>query len=175
MGGKLSLKEPKTERSRRVVTLSERPSRRSRFIAETMPSAASPSAFVASSSCSPLGRRAAFASRSGFRRHFRPRSGPPAPTDHFSRLRHTQITQIPRSGVPVHVVSPRAGHARPITTLNVDSDLLEEDQEKAVDHRRSLASSYKGSLGVRRQVGAIYAGRRTKHVRFQSRSVAQLG
>ena len=49
----------------------------------------------------------------------------------FHALRHTHITHLLRSLVPVHVVSARAGHARPITTLNVYSHLLEGDQEKA--------------------------------------------
>jgi integrase len=35
----------------------------------------------------------------------------------FHGLRHTHITHLLRSGVPVHVVSARAGHANPAVTL----------------------------------------------------------
>jgi integrase len=36
----------------------------------------------------------------------------------FHGLRHTHITLLLRSGVPVHVVSARAGHAKPSITLD---------------------------------------------------------
>jgi integrase len=36
----------------------------------------------------------------------------------FHCLRHTHITLLLRSGVPVHVVSARAGHAKPSITLD---------------------------------------------------------
>ena len=49
----------------------------------------------------------------------------------FHGLRHTHITHLLRSGVPVHVVSARAGHSNPTVTLNIYSHLLEGDQEKA--------------------------------------------
>jgi integrase len=49
----------------------------------------------------------------------------------FHGLRHTHLTHLLRSGVPVHVVSARAGHANPTVTLNAYSHLLEGDQEKA--------------------------------------------
>jgi integrase len=49
----------------------------------------------------------------------------------FHGLRHTHITHLLRSGVPVHVVSARAGHSNPTVTLNVYSHLLQGDQEKA--------------------------------------------
>ena len=46
-------------------------------------------------------------------------------------LRHTHITCLLRNGVPVHVVSARAGHSSASVTLNVYSHLLSGDQEAA--------------------------------------------
>jgi integrase len=42
----------------------------------------------------------------------------------FHGLRHTHITMLLKSGVPVHVVSARAGHAKPSITLDTYSHLL---------------------------------------------------
>jgi integrase len=49
----------------------------------------------------------------------------------FHRLRHTHVTHLLRSGVPVHVVSARAGHANPTVTLNIYAHLLPGQQEGA--------------------------------------------
>ncbi|RVD32237.1 site-specific integrase, partial [Mesorhizobium sp. M4B.F.Ca.ET.019.03.1.1] len=49
----------------------------------------------------------------------------------FHGLRHTHITHLLRSGVPVHVVSARAGHANPSVTLNIYAHLLPGQQEGA--------------------------------------------
>ena len=49
----------------------------------------------------------------------------------FHGLRHTHITHLLRSGVPVHVVSARAGHANPTVTLNTYAHLLPGQQEGA--------------------------------------------
>jgi integrase len=49
----------------------------------------------------------------------------------FHGLRHTHITHLLRSGVPVHVVSARAGHANPTVTLNIYAHLLPGQQEGA--------------------------------------------
>lgn len=49
----------------------------------------------------------------------------------FHGLRHTHITHLLRSGVPVHVVSARAGHANPAVTLNIYAHLLPGQQEGA--------------------------------------------
>lgn len=49
----------------------------------------------------------------------------------FHGLRHTHITHLLRSGVPVHVVSARAGHARPSITLDTYSHLLGGDDDQA--------------------------------------------
>lgn len=62
----------------------------------------------------------------------------------FHGLRHTHITQLLRSGVSVHIVSQRAGHSNPATTLNIYSHLLASDQETAaavVDSALSAALS----------------------------------
>jgi integrase len=51
----------------------------------------------------------------------------------FHGLRHTHITHLLKSGVPVHVVSARAGHAKASTTLDTYSHLLgDEDAGAAV-------------------------------------------
>jgi integrase len=49
----------------------------------------------------------------------------------FHGLRHTHITHLLRSGVPVHVVSERAGHANPAVTLNIYAHMLPGQQEGA--------------------------------------------
>jgi integrase len=49
----------------------------------------------------------------------------------FHGLRHTHITHLLRSSVPVHVVSARAGHANPTVTLNIYAHLLPGQQEGA--------------------------------------------
>lgn len=46
-------------------------------------------------------------------------------------LRHTHITHLLRSGVPVHVVSARAGHANPAVTMNIYAHVLPGQQEGA--------------------------------------------
>ena len=51
----------------------------------------------------------------------------------FHGLRHTHITHLLKSGVPVHVVSERAGHASPTVTLNVYAHLLSGQQEHAAN------------------------------------------
>jgi integrase len=49
----------------------------------------------------------------------------------FHGLRHTHITHLLRSGVPVHIVSARAGHSRPTQTLNTYAHLLSGDDRRA--------------------------------------------
>ncbi len=50
----------------------------------------------------------------------------------FHGLRHTHITLLLKSGVPVHVVSARAGHSRPSITLDTYCHLLGgEDNDAA--------------------------------------------
>lgn len=49
----------------------------------------------------------------------------------FHGLRHTHITHLLRSGVPVHVVSARAGHASPAITLTIYAHVMPGQQEGA--------------------------------------------
>ena len=49
----------------------------------------------------------------------------------FHGLRHTHIPHLLRSGVAVHILSARAGHANPSITLNIYSHVLSGDQEGA--------------------------------------------
>ena len=51
----------------------------------------------------------------------------------FHSLRHSHITHLLRNGVPVHIVSKRAGHANPSITLNTYAHLLGGDDERAAD------------------------------------------
>jgi integrase len=56
----------------------------------------------------------------------------------FHGLRHTHITLLLRSGVPLHVVSARAGHAKPSVTLDTYSHMLGgEDNDAANQPKRS--------------------------------------
>jgi integrase len=57
------------------------------------------------------------------------RAGAPQVT--FHGLRHTHITHLLRSGVPVHVVSARAGHANAAVTLNIYAHVMPGQQEDA--------------------------------------------
>lgn len=49
----------------------------------------------------------------------------------FHGLRHSHITSLLRNGVPVHVVSRRAGHSKPATTLNIYSHVMADDDDGA--------------------------------------------
>jgi integrase len=51
----------------------------------------------------------------------------------FHALRHTHITHLLRSGVPVHVVSARAGHAKASITLDTYSHLIGGDDARAAE------------------------------------------
>ena len=58
----------------------------------------------------------------------------------FHCLRHTHITLLLRSGVPVHIVSARAGHAKPSITLDAYCHLLGgEDNDAAKGGRGDIA------------------------------------
>ena len=49
----------------------------------------------------------------------------------FHGLRHGHITYLLRAGVPVHIVSARAGHARASITLDTYSHLMTGDDASA--------------------------------------------
>jgi integrase len=51
----------------------------------------------------------------------------------FHGLRHGHITHLLKSGIPVHVVSARAGHARPSITLDTYSHLLGGEDADAAE------------------------------------------
>jgi integrase len=56
----------------------------------------------------------------------------------FHGLRHTHITHLLKSGVPVHVVSARAGHAKASTTLDTYSHLLGHEDAGAADKAEEM-------------------------------------
>ena len=57
----------------------------------------------------------------------------------FHALRHTHLMLLLKSGVPVHAVSARAGHAKPSITLDSYSHLLGgEDNDAAKEAEEIL-------------------------------------
>ncbi len=131
VGGKVSLKEPKTERSRRTIALPERLVQELRSYRKEQ-----------WEHCLKLGvgkLELVFPTWAGELRnpsHFtkafsREVIAAKLPHVTFHGLRHTHITHLLRSGVPVHVVSERAGHANPTVTLNTYAHLLKGQQEGA--------------------------------------------
>jgi integrase len=57
----------------------------------------------------------------------------------FHGLRHTHATLLLKSGVPVHVVSARLGHAKPSITLDTYCHLLGgEDNDAAKESEEIL-------------------------------------
>ena len=131
VGWQMSLKEPKTERSRRSIALSTRVVQELRHHRKTQ-----------AEECLRLGCSrfelvfphwdGTIRNPNNFSKQFADEAAAAKlPHITFHGLRHTHITHLLRSGVPVHVVSARAGHSNPTVTLNVYSHLLEGDQEKA--------------------------------------------
>lgn len=62
----------------------------------------------------------------------------------FHGLRHTHITHLLKQGVPIHVVSERAGHANPTVTLNIYAHVLPGQQEGAA---AVVDAALRGALG----------------------------
>ncbi len=56
----------------------------------------------------------------------------------FHGLRHSHITLLLRSGVPVHVVSARAGHAKPSITLDTYCHLLGGEDNDAAKQAEAI-------------------------------------
>jgi integrase len=56
----------------------------------------------------------------------------------FHSLRHTHITHQLRAGVPVHIVSARAGHANTNITLGTYAHLLGSDDDRAADQAEAM-------------------------------------
>ena len=134
VGRKVSLKEPKTERSRRSIALPDR-------LVEELKAYRKEHARL----CLGLGLgkvdlvfphwpNGGLINPSHFTKAFS-REAEAAKLSHvtFHGLRHTHITHLLRSGVPVHVVSARAGHANPTVTLNIYAHLLPGQQEQAAN------------------------------------------
>ena len=131
---KVSIKEPKTDRSRRAITLPER-------LVEELRSWRKEHARL----CLGLGLgkvelvfphwpTGRLINPSHFTKAFsREIASANLPNVTFHGLRHTHITHLLRSGVPVHVVSARAGHANPTVTLNIYAHLLPGQQEQAAN------------------------------------------
>lgn len=62
----------------------------------------------------------------------------------FHGLRHTHITLLLKSGVPVHVVSARAGHAKPSITLDTYCHLLGGEDNDAAKQAEAILSRVLG-------------------------------
>ena len=131
IGGRASVKEPKTERSRRTVALPER------LVQELRAHWKAQAEFRLQLG---IGKPdlvfttwdGQFYNPSHFTKAFRREvAAARLPRVTFHGLRHTHITHLLRSGVPVHVVSARAGHANPTVTLNIYAHLLPGQQEGA--------------------------------------------
>lgn len=132
VAGTISLKQPKTERSRRVIALPEQVVTELKAYRKEQ-----------SEDCLALGLgRIDFVfpqwpdgglrDPSSFSKAFAAEvksAGIPPVT--FHGLRHTHLTHLLRSGVPVHIVSARAGHARATVTLNTYAHLLSGDDRRA--------------------------------------------
>ena len=56
----------------------------------------------------------------------------------FHGLRHTHITLLLKSRVPVHVVSARAGHSEPSVTLDMYSHLLGGEDNDAAKQAEAI-------------------------------------
>lgn len=56
----------------------------------------------------------------------------------FHCLRHTHITLLLKSGVPVHIVSARAGHAKPSITLDAYCHLLGGEDNDAAKQAEAI-------------------------------------
>jgi integrase len=129
----LSIKEPKTDRSRRTIALP------ARLIPELRRHRKEQAELRLKLGLGKDERDLAFSTWDGQMRSPRPfskefaREAAAAGVAHvtFHGLRHTHITHLLRSGVPVHVVSARAGHANPSVTLNIYAHMLPGQQEGA--------------------------------------------
>lgn len=129
----ISLKEPKTERSRCTIALP------ARLVTELRRHRKDQAEMRLKLGLGKDERDLAFPTLDGSLRNPRPfskeftREAEAACVGHvmFHGLRHTHITHLLRSRIPVHVVSARAGHANPAVTLNIYAHLLPGQQEGA--------------------------------------------
>lgn len=129
----ITIKEPKTERSRRAIALP------SRIVRELQAHKKEQAAWRLKLGLGKDTRDLVFPAWDGelrsprnFSKDFsRAVAAAGLPHVTFHGLRHTHITHLLRSCVPVHVVAARAGHANPTVTLNIYAHLLPGQQEGA--------------------------------------------
>jgi integrase len=149
-GGGWKAEEPKTEKSRRMVTLP----------ADTMEAlrqhrdqqAADLETMTKTERALHRNHGFVFAGRRGepldiknvTTRHFVPLiAGAGLPRIRVYDLRHTHATLLLSAGVPVHVVSKRLGHASAKMTLEVYAHVLTGDQEQAVERMEEYLGAVK--------------------------------
>lgn len=77
---------------------------------------------------------------------------PTAWTPHW--FRHSHATALLLSGVPVHVVSRRLGHADVQTTLNTYAHVTEDAELRAVADWKSLTTGWRAALDGDGQIGS---------------------
>jgi len=135
IGGKVELVEPKTERSRRVVKLP------ASLLPELARHRKEQSALRLKLGLGKDNANLVFTSAEGviisptvFSVAFmREVLAAGVKRTKFHGLRHLHITHLLKSGVPVHVVSARAGHARPSVTLDTYAHLLGAEDDDAAN------------------------------------------
>ncbi len=134
VGRKVSLKEPKTERSRRSIALPDRLVEELRAYRKDHASLCIKLGLGKVDLVFPHWPDGKLINPSHFTKAFsRDVAAAKLPHITFHGLRHTHITHLLRAGVPVHVVSARAGHANPTVTLNIYAHLLPGQQEQAAN------------------------------------------
>jgi integrase len=133
-GKKFSLKEPKTERSRRTITLPDRLVEELKVYRKEHAGLCLRLGLGKVDLVFPHWPDGGLRNPSHFTKAFsREVAAAKLPHITFHGLRHTHITHLLRSGVPVHVVSARAGHASPTVTLNIYAHVLPGQQEQAAN------------------------------------------
>jgi integrase len=129
----IAIKEPKTERSRRTISLP------SRLVEELRQHRKAQAELRLKLGLGKVERDLVFPTWDGevrsprsFTKEFsREVEAAKLPHVTFHGLRHMHLTYLLRSGVPLHVVSARAGHANPTVTLNTYAHVLPGDQDGA--------------------------------------------
>jgi integrase len=69
-------------------------------------------------------------------------------------MRHSHATALLLSGVPVHVVSRRLGHADVQTTLNTYAHVTEDAQMRAVAQWKAFTAGWRIGLHGDEQIGS---------------------
>ena len=130
VGWQASLKEPKTDRSKRTVVLPRR------LVADLKSHRKAQAEHCLKLGCGRF--ELVFPTWDGklqnpnnFSKQFADAAAGAKLPISFHSLRHSHISHLLRAGVPVHVVSARAGHSNPTVTLNIYAHMLKGDQERA--------------------------------------------